>query len=67
MKLKRGYVKDLAAKCGVTPEHMSFVLGGHRRPSADLAELIEINSNGKFKKDKLIFNFRKAKTGAEQP
>jgi DNA-binding transcriptional regulator YdaS (Cro superfamily) len=46
MKKYRGQVKQLAQACGCTPEHMSYVLNGHRKPSPKLCMLIEKETDG---------------------
>jgi hypothetical protein len=54
-KRSYGFVKKLAGQCDCTPEHMSYILNGHRTPSRKLALRIETSTNGSIKAVKLLF------------
>jgi len=55
MRRTYGQVKKLAEQCLCTPEHMSYVLNGHRVPSRKLALRIENAMNGAIKATELLF------------
>ncbi len=55
MKKYQGTVKELAAKCKCTPEHMSYVLNGRRKPSAPLALRIEQATGGAVTRMELLY------------
>ena len=51
-----GGVKAFAALIGVTPAAVYHYISGHRRPRPEIAEKIEQATNGRIKKENLIWN-----------
>ena len=39
--MKRGTLKEIASFCGITPQHLSDILGRRKNPSSKLAVLFE--------------------------
>jgi DNA-binding transcriptional regulator YdaS (Cro superfamily) len=50
---KRGTAATLAVKCGVTKTWMSLIISKKREPSAELAALIELHTEGKVTRKEL--------------